>query len=74
MSNVHQLLIRKGLKNGNDGLSEIHYQPRQMVCHHIFRTFLILNLYVELLKKQDPPDKTRFSIFFGEKILQCCMI
>jgi hypothetical protein len=50
VSNVHQFLIKKGLRNGSGSLSEIHYQPRQMVCHHIFGTFLILNLYVELLK------------------------
>ena len=74
MSNVHQLLIRKGLRNGCGVLSVLHCQSLQMIRHHIFGTLLILNFYVELLEKQNPPDKTSFSIFLGKKILQCCMI
>ena len=50
MSNVHQLLIRKGLRNRSSILGVIHYQPRQMIRHQIFETLLILNLYVKLLK------------------------
>jgi hypothetical protein len=49
VSNVHQLLIRKGLKNRGGILGDIHNQSRQMICHHIFETLLIPNLYVELL-------------------------
>jgi hypothetical protein len=70
VSNVHQLLIREGLRNGSGVLGVVHSQSRQMIRHHILRTLLILNLCVELLKKQNPPDKTRFSIFFRKKILQ----
>jgi hypothetical protein len=50
VSNVHQLLIREGLKNGGGILSVIHSQSRQMIRPHIFGTLLISNLYVELLK------------------------
>jgi hypothetical protein len=50
VSNVHQLLIRKGLKNGGGILGVILGQPRQMICHHIFGSLLVSNLYVELLK------------------------
>jgi hypothetical protein len=49
VSNVHQLLIRKGLKNMSGILGDIHSQPRQIIRHHIFGTLLIPNLYVELL-------------------------
>jgi hypothetical protein len=64
VSNMHQLLIKEGLRNGGGILGVIHCQSRQMICHHIFRTLLISNLYDKLLKQQNPPDKTRFSIFF----------
>jgi hypothetical protein len=74
VSNVHQLLIREGLRNEDGVLGVVHNQSRQMICHHILGTLLILNLYVELLKKQNPPDKMRFSIIFRKKILQCRMI
>ena len=67
MSNVHQWLIREGLRNGCGVLSVVHCQSRQMIRHHIFGTLFIPNFYVELLEKQNPPDKTRFSIFFGKK-------
>jgi hypothetical protein len=50
VSNVHQLLIRKGLRNGGGILGVIHGQPRQMICHHIFDPLLVPDLYVELLK------------------------
>ena len=50
VSNVHQLLIRDGLRNGGDVLGVIHSQSRQMIHHHIFETLLILNFYVELLE------------------------
>ena len=50
VSNVHQLLIWKGLRNRGGILGVIHGQPRQMIRHHIFETLLILNLYVKLLK------------------------
>jgi hypothetical protein len=50
MSNVHQLLIKKGLKNRGGVLGVIQGQPRQMIRHHIFVSLLIPNLYVKLLK------------------------
>jgi hypothetical protein len=50
VSNLHQLLIRKGLRNGGCVLGVIHGQSRQMIYHHIFGTFLIPNFYVKLLK------------------------
>jgi hypothetical protein len=50
VSNVHQLLIREGLRDGGGILGVIHSQSRQMICHHIFGTLLIPNFYVELLK------------------------
>jgi hypothetical protein len=74
LSNVHQLLIRESLRNGDGVLGVAHSQSRQMIRHHIFGTLFIPNFNVELLKKQNPPDKTRFSIFFRKKILQCSMI
>ena len=74
VSNVHQLLIREGLRNEGGVFCVIHIQSQQMIRHHIFGTLLIPNLFVELLKQQNPPDKTRFNIFLGKKILQCCMI
>jgi hypothetical protein len=74
VSNVHQLLIRKSLRDGCGVLSEIHGQPRQMISHHILCPLLIPNFYVELLKQQNPSDQTGFSIFFGKKILQRCVI
>jgi hypothetical protein len=74
VSNVHQLLIRKALRNGCGILGEIHGQPRQMISHHIFCPLLIPDFYVELLKQQNPSDQTGFSIFLGEKILQCLVI
>jgi len=49
MSNMHQLLIKEGLRDGGGLLSEIHGNPRKMVGHHIFGTFLVPNLNVELL-------------------------
>jgi hypothetical protein len=49
VSNVHQLLIREGLKDGGSLLSEIHGNPQKMISHHIFGTLLIPNLYVKLL-------------------------
>jgi hypothetical protein len=48
---VHQLLIREGLRDGGPLLSENHSNPRKMIGHHIFETFLIPNLYVELLQQ-----------------------
>jgi hypothetical protein len=74
ISNVHQLLIKKGLRNGCGILGEIHGQPRQVISHHIFCPLVILDFYVELLKQQNPSDQTGFSIFLREKILQCRMI
>jgi hypothetical protein len=50
VSNVHQLLIKKGLRNRSGVLGVIHSQPRQMIHHNIFGTLLIPNLYVKLLK------------------------
>jgi hypothetical protein len=50
VSNVHQLLIRKGLRNRSGVLGDIHSQSRQMISHHIFGTLLIPNLYVKLLQ------------------------
>jgi hypothetical protein len=41
VSNVHQLIIRKGLRNGGGILGEIHGQPRQMIYHHIFGPLLV---------------------------------
>jgi hypothetical protein len=49
MSNMHQLLIREGLRDGGGLLSEIYNNPREMVGNHIFGTFLVPNLNVELL-------------------------
>ena len=40
MSNVHQLLIREGPKNGCGILSVVHSQSRQMIHHHISEPFL----------------------------------
>jgi hypothetical protein len=71
VSNVHQLLIRKGLRNGSGILGEIHGQPRQTISHYIFGPLLIPNFYVKLLEQQNPSDQTGFSIFLGKKILQC---
>jgi hypothetical protein len=48
VSNVHQLLIRKGLRNGGGVLGEIQGQPGQMIYHHIFGPLLVPDLYVEL--------------------------
>jgi hypothetical protein len=70
VSNVHQLLIRKVLRDGCGVLDEFHGQSRQMISHHILCPFLIPDFYVELLKQQNPSDQTGFSIFLGEKILQ----
>jgi hypothetical protein len=69
VSNVHQLLIKKGLKNGGGILGEIHGQPGQMICHHIFGPLLVSNFYVKLLQQQNPSDQVGFSIFLGKKIL-----
>jgi hypothetical protein len=74
VSNVHQLLIRKGLRNGCGVLGEIHGQSGQMIGHHILCPLLILDFYVELLKQQNPSDQMGFNIFLGEKILQCRVI
>jgi hypothetical protein len=74
VSNVHQLLIRKGLRNGGGVLGEIRGQPGQMIYHHIFGPLLILNFYVKLLKQQNPSDQVGFGIFLGKKILQCRVI
>jgi len=49
MSNMHQLLIREGLRYGGGLLSKIYSNPREMVGHHIFGTLLVPNLNVELL-------------------------
>ena len=49
VSNVHQLLIRKGLRNGGGILDEIHGQPRQMIRHHSLCPLLVPDLYVKLL-------------------------
>jgi hypothetical protein len=67
MSNVHQLLIGKGLRNGSGILGEIHGQPRQMICHHIFGPLLIPNFYVKLLKQQNHRVKRDLASFL-EKI------
>jgi hypothetical protein len=74
MSNMHQLLIGESFRNGGGIFREIHGNPREMVSHHIFGTLLVPNLDVELLQKQNSLDEARFSIFFGEKILQCRVI
>ena len=50
MSNVHQLIIKEGLKNRCVVLGVVHSQSRQMIRHHIFETLLIPNFYVELLE------------------------
>jgi hypothetical protein len=70
MSNVHQLLIRECLKNGGGILGVSYSQSRQMIHHNIFGTLFIPNFNVKILKKQNSPNKTRFSIFFRKKILQ----
>jgi hypothetical protein len=49
MSNMHQLLIGEGLKDGDGFFREIHSNPREMIGYHIFGTLLIPNLNVELL-------------------------
>jgi hypothetical protein len=49
MTNMHQLLIGEGLRDGDDFFREIHGNPREMIGHHIFGTLLIPNLNVELL-------------------------
>jgi hypothetical protein len=70
VSNLHQLLIRKGLRDGCGVLSELHGQSRQMIGHHILCSFLIPDFDVELLQQQNLSNQTGFSIFLGEKILQ----
>jgi hypothetical protein len=50
VSNVHQLFIREGLKNKAGVLHVNHSQPRQVICHHILGTLLVLNFYVKLPK------------------------
>jgi len=50
MSNVHQLLIMKGFRDGGGLLSKINSQSREMVVYHIFRTLLISNFDVKLLQ------------------------
>jgi hypothetical protein len=52
LSNVHQLLIREGLRNGDDILGVSHSQSRQMIRHHIFGILFIPNFNVKLLKKK----------------------
>jgi hypothetical protein len=51
VSNVHQLLIREGLRDEGGLLSEIHGNPSKMIGHHIFETLLVLNLNVILLQQ-----------------------
>jgi hypothetical protein len=50
VSNMHQLLIREGLRDGSGLIGEIHNDPRKMISHHIFGTLLVPNLYVKLLQ------------------------
>jgi hypothetical protein len=49
MSNMHQVLIGEGPRDGDDFFREVHGNPREMIGHHIFRTLLVLNLNVELM-------------------------
>jgi hypothetical protein len=49
MSNMHQLLIGEGLRNGDGFFREVHGNPREMISHHVFETLLVPNLSVELL-------------------------
>jgi hypothetical protein len=65
VSNVHQLLIKKGLRDGCGIFGEIHGQPRQVISHHILYPFLIPDFYVELLQQQNPSDQTGFVVFSG---------
>jgi hypothetical protein len=50
MSNMHQLLIREGLRDGGGLLSKIYSNPREMVGHHIYES--IDRLYRALRKLQ----------------------
>jgi hypothetical protein len=49
MSNMHQLLIGEGLRNGGGFFREVHRNPREMISHHVFETLIVPNLNVELL-------------------------
>jgi hypothetical protein len=51
MSNMHQLLIREGLRDGCGLLIEIYSNPREMVGHHIFGTLLVPNLNCQTFVK-----------------------
>jgi hypothetical protein len=49
MSDMHQLLIEEGLRNGGGFFREVHGNPREMISQHVFGTLLVPNLNVELL-------------------------
>ena len=50
VSNLHQLLIKEGLRNEGGVVGVIHSQSWQMIRHYILGTLLMPNLYVKLLK------------------------
>lgn len=38
------------------------FKPRNVVCYHIFTSFLVLNLQVKLLNKKYPPNQSRLRV------------
>ncbi len=49
LSNVHELLIRECLNNGQSILIVVHDQPRQMVSYQIFGTLFVPNFQCQIL-------------------------
>jgi len=45
-----------------------------MINNNIFGPYLILDLQVELLKEQYPPDEARLGILVVKEVLESCMV
>ena len=50
------------------------FESREMVCHNVFDSFLVLDCDVKFLQQEDPPNQSRLGILFGKEILKGCMI
>ena len=66
------MLIRKSIIDG--GVLALNNKLEEMINNNIFAPCLVLNLQVELLEEQDPPNEARLGIHLVKEMLECCMV
>ena len=66
------MLIRKSIIDG--GVLALNNKLEEMINNNIFAPCLVLNLQVELLEEQDPPNEARLGILLVKEMLERCMV